>query len=388
MNPRTFSVFIVSALVLIAAATILWYRNYTETQIRESEAVGSPLVPGLDISQVRQIVIKTQGALTTLSCNDAGDWCVRERNDYPADASLIAHYLMRISEAKIGETVPCPKSGLSKLLLTEPVPPSLPDTTPIDALSVTSLMPTSLEFFDKEGNRMAPPLICGKIRLPEDNSNINRLETPGRFYYCAEKSEKTNYALFSSESLDELPYAPQNFLDKSPINIKDILHIAYAPTQSSNEAPGWSFKRSSADTEMRYIEQMPGETIKDNFLKTIASSFSQFQFTDVAKVEEPDPTSPLAILSVSNADSALTIRIYSVDDTYAWCSVELKNIKDSSFQNPYAHWRYRINIRALLMVNNRKWIKPAPPSSVFTDTAPTHAMFNLRHSFICAGEKI
>jgi len=92
-------------IALVAAAALLavlaLWSGKARTP-RKPEQIGKPVLPGLQINDIRRIELSQQGKAVALASTDAG-WVVASHYNYPADIGKIRENLLALRDLKIGD---------------------------------------------------------------------------------------------------------------------------------------------------------------------------------------------------------------------------------------------------------------------------------------------
>jgi hypothetical protein len=85
--------------LIVFASVILLFENPFENKAKKTRGKASPLFPGLKIEQVKKIVVKKGNTTTTLEKRDHL-WYLLDKEDYPADPTIIEGVLKKIKDFK------------------------------------------------------------------------------------------------------------------------------------------------------------------------------------------------------------------------------------------------------------------------------------------------
>ena len=110
MNRKQLAI-LLSLVVVVGIAGLVVYNNQNQARREGDTALGKKLLGDLPVNDVTQIVIK-QGTNELHLAKKDELWRVRERNDYPANYSEIADFLLKAKDLKI---IQSEKVGASQL---------------------------------------------------------------------------------------------------------------------------------------------------------------------------------------------------------------------------------------------------------------------------------
>lgn len=108
---------LVALLVLLGGGALYYYQQ--EQRTTKVEALGKPVLPGLQAASVGAIAIREAGATLTLVRKDSG-WRLAERGDFPADPAKVRDFVLKVLEMKIGQSEPLAAADRRRLQLAEP----------------------------------------------------------------------------------------------------------------------------------------------------------------------------------------------------------------------------------------------------------------------------
>jgi hypothetical protein len=85
--------------LIVFASVILLFEKPFENKTKKPREEASLLFPGLKVEQVKKIVVKKGNTTTTLENRD-NLWCLLDKEDYPADPTIIEGVLKKIQDFK------------------------------------------------------------------------------------------------------------------------------------------------------------------------------------------------------------------------------------------------------------------------------------------------
>lgn len=366
MTFRKLILLLLFTLIIGAAAWMMILSEREALSARVDAATGSSLLPGLNISTVREIVLRSRRGQTTLILDPDGIWRIHERNSYPARTDLVNNLLFRLTNAKVAESMTVPKKRLDRLGLA--LPPlnveSNTETIPVQE----SDFPLSIEMFGGTGIHSAPVLVCGMNVYPKDVETNPLAKISGRHYWVG--TDPYTVCLVS-ETLDGLTSAPSAWLDRTFVVPGEIASLSLAPPPGSPMI-GWTLKRISAAEPF----QITGESFADSGIFDAESAdtatffLNAISFEDVKPLAEFDPAEQ-TLLSVATFNGRVyRFTLSNQDDREIWATVQIKPLNDSVIVQPaenaaYKRWAYCIprHSFARILKSRPDWfIAPDSPS--------------------------
>lgn len=173
MNARIAAVLVV-LLAVLGGGALLVHQQERARQPAAVDALGQPVLRGLQAADIAAIAIREPGATLTLQRRDAG-WVVAERAGFPAELEPVRRLVLGVLGLKVGATEPIADKDRARLRL--------------DGKA------TQLEFRDADGKTLATLLVGKKYfkREPEnpesaaaDGRFVMRPDTPGTVFIVAD----------------------------------------------------------------------------------------------------------------------------------------------------------------------------------------------------------
>ena len=158
MNARIAAVLVV-LLAALGGGALLVYQQERARQPTAADALGQPVLPGLQAADVATLVIREPGATLTLQRRDAS-WVIAERAGFPADLEQVRQLVLAVLGLKVGATEPIGDQDRARLGL--------------DAKG------TQLEFRGADGKSLAT-LVVGKKYFKREPENPAQAPGDGRF---------------------------------------------------------------------------------------------------------------------------------------------------------------------------------------------------------------
>jgi hypothetical protein len=163
MNARVAAVLLV-LLAVLGGGALLVYQQERARQPAAADALGQPVLRGLQAADIAAIVIREPGATLTLQRRDA-NWVIVERAGFPADIEQVRRLVLGILGLKIGSTEPIGDRDRARLGL--------------DAKG------TQLDFRGADGKTLAT-LVVGKKYFKREPENPAQAPGDGRFVMLPE----------------------------------------------------------------------------------------------------------------------------------------------------------------------------------------------------------
>lgn len=158
MNARVAAVLLV-LLAVLGGGALLMQQQERERRPAAADALGQPLLPGVQAADIATIAIREPGAALTLQRRDAG-WAILERAGFPADLEQVRQLVLAVIGLKVGSREPIADKDRARLGL--------------DAKG------TRLEFRGADGKTLAS-LVVGKKYFKREPENPAQAPGDGRY---------------------------------------------------------------------------------------------------------------------------------------------------------------------------------------------------------------
>lgn len=158
MNARVAAVLVV-LLAVLGGGALLMYQQERARQPAAADALGQPVLRGLQAADIASIVIREPGATLTLQRRDA-NWVIAERAGFPAELGVVRQLVLSVLELKVGGREPVAEKDRARLQL--------------DAKG------TQLEFLGADGKSLAS-LVVGKKYFKREPEDADKSPGDGRF---------------------------------------------------------------------------------------------------------------------------------------------------------------------------------------------------------------
>jgi hypothetical protein len=256
--------------------------------------LGQKLLPDFPVNDVAEIHIKGDSELDLV--RKEGRWCVRERNNYPANFGEISELLLKMGDLKIAQAEPIGPSQLGRMHLGEPG--KAPDSA------------TLVEFKDAQG-KVLQSLLLGK-------KHTRKSDRPGRMPFGDNEWPDGRFVMLKSDPhqvltisdpLNSLDAKPTGWLNRDFFKIERPKSISLA---STNAAESWSLTRESESSPWVLSNLKPGEVLDTNKVSSLASTLSYPSFVDVATNAAPGQTGldkPLVVTIATFDHFTYTLKI-------------------------------------------------------------------------------
>ncbi|MSQ69673.1 MAG: DUF4340 domain-containing protein [Betaproteobacteria bacterium] len=244
--------------LLVAGAGVLWMdrSSWQQTDAR----VGQQLVSGLKVAEIAEIrILQDAGGSVTLAKTD-GDWRVRERADFAADANLIREFLLKFVEAKVVQTDPLPETQRARLQLQEPKG------------STDKNSGTVLELKDA-GTKSLARLLLGKKILKQSEGGPASGTPSGRYVLSADG--KSLEAL--NDPLTQVELKPEAWLAKDFLKIERIRSMS---AQGRDGKSRWKLTRGNENADWKFAGS--AEKPDNSKVQDLVGSFYSMSLEDIA----------------------------------------------------------------------------------------------------------
>ena len=284
MNRKQFFILLVLVVIIGAAGLVIRQRGQSSWQ-SAAQTIGRKLLPDLPVNDIAQITVKAGGSELNLARRD-GVWCVRERNDYPANFSDISGLLLKFADLKV---VQSEEVGPSQLGRFELLPPGAAANTA-----------TQIEFKDASGKTRNSVLLgkkhMNKARGGQFGGMVGDEGWPDGRYVLAGSGAKTVAVV--SDPLQDVRPKPEAWLNKDFLHIEKPRTIAVQFAEATNS---WKLTRTSETNDWQLADAKAGEKLDSAKISGVTSPFSSASFSDIAA------------LNASNAPTGTTLTVGTFD---------------------------------------------------------------------------
>jgi hypothetical protein len=158
MNARVAAVLVV-LLAVLGGSALLLYQQERARQPAAADALGQPVLPGLQAADIATLVIREPGATLTLQRRDP-NWAIAERAGFSADLGAVRQLVLSVLGLKVGSREPIADQDRARLGL--------------DGKG------TQLEFRGADGKTLAA-LVVGKKYFKREPEDADKAPGDGRF---------------------------------------------------------------------------------------------------------------------------------------------------------------------------------------------------------------
>ena len=262
MNKRQVITLWAIAIALGIAVTAVKVSQNQKTDSSTKRSPGQTLFDSFPASDVATIEIDGAEKETTIE-KKGGHWAVAQRDDYPADNTMVNDFLRKLSELKITQGIEAGASFAPRFGMDESA------TKPEDH-GITGT------FKDASGKEIARVTIGKEIGGEESGGPVT-----GRFIRN-HADESGFYA--SSEMFPSIGDDPQTWLSDEFIKVEKIKSIAVTEPGKSDIA--WKLERATEEEEFKLDGAAPGETVDPAVGTPLKSLFAFSRFEDVVPADE------------------------------------------------------------------------------------------------------
>jgi len=271
MNRKQINVLLIFVLLVSGAGLAVYKRTTLAWEARSTPS--EKILGTFAINDVARIVIQTNDNTVTLAKkNDL--WVVCERDDYPADFARVGSFIEALWQLKPVQDIKIDRSQLSRLDL----------VTPAKGLTHTA---TLVDLQNKDAKRIAALLIGKKFRQKVSPTSEETFQS-GLFVMPAEVTPPKVSLI--SESLDQLQYFPDAWLNKAFLRIDQIHSVTVA-----SGADLWTLSRETeSDKEWKLANATSDEILDNGRIPSFPSIFADPHFVDIlpkdAMGDKPETT--------------------------------------------------------------------------------------------------
>lgn len=271
MNRKQFIILLVLVIVLGGAGLML-YKRQTESWSGGGQSVGQKVLGDFPVNDVAHIVIKQGDDQVNLLKKD-DLWCVRERNDYPANFAEISGFLLKLRDLKIVQTEKVGASQLPRLELA--------------AAGQGSNAATAVELRDA-ADKPLKTLLLGKKHMKKGAGRSQFGEMgdegwpDGRYVIVGSSSD--NVALISDPLANIEPKSDQ-WLNKDFFKVEKVRSVAVTFANATNS---WKLTRETEAGEWKLADAKPEEKLDPSKASGVSNPLSSPSFVDVVTSALPE----------------------------------------------------------------------------------------------------
>jgi Domain of unknown function (DUF4340) len=262
MNRKQFVMVLLALAIVGGACLVLLHRNHQSWMVHEAK-VGDKVLPGFQMNSVAKIHVEGAGAdFNIVHSNDV--WCVRDRDNYPADFALIRDFLFKVRDLKVVQSDLIGANELARLDLDPP--------------GEETNSATLLEFKDQTGKSLASLFIGKKHRRPQNGSEPPGLHGLFDGCYVLLPADPHN-ALLVSDDLAAASPDPGSWLSQDFFKAQNIKYISF----TSPKGDSWEISRADDSSPWTLANSKPGEVVNVQAVSIISEILEFPTFDDVAR---------------------------------------------------------------------------------------------------------
>lgn len=254
-------------MMIVVAGLVLgglgWYytRKNANSYERADKSSTKKLLGDFPVNDIAQITIRQSTNEVDLIKGD--DWTVKQRADYPANASDIVKFARTLWDLRPAQSQKIGESQLGRL-----------DLLPPDKGGTNS--GTLVVFKDKDGKQIRSLLLGKQSMHSSDNSQFGGGWPNGR-WLCL--PDKPGMAYLVSETFSDIEPQPDHWLDKTFFKIQKPETIAVTFPEATNS---WKLTRTNATASWQLADAKSEEKLDTSKASSVAYPFSSASFNDVA----------------------------------------------------------------------------------------------------------
>ena len=285
MNRKQLVILLV-LVALLGGAGLLLVKNQNASWKETNPAMGKKVLGDFPVNDVAHIVLKH--GTNELNLAKTNVWCVRERNNYPANYSEISDFLLKVRDLKIVQSEKVGPSQLQRLRL-------VPGQGTNSALQV--------DFKDQHEKTIRTVLLGKKHMRKQDRpSPMGEMGDMGDEGWPDGRYVKTpdsdNVTLIS-ESFDRIEPKPDQWLNKDFFKIEKVRSIAVAFPNATNS---WKLTRETETGDWKLTDAKPGEELDKSKSSSVVNPLSSPSFTDVAITATPESLEKPTVATIETFD--------------------------------------------------------------------------------------
>ena len=262
-------------LVLLGGAGLLVEHNRNQGASAIAPGAGGKLLgENFPVNDVCRITIKQGTNEVNLAKRGEQElWRVQERNDYPANFSVISDFLLKAKDLKIVENDVVTPADLPELQL---------------AAGQGTNAGVTVDLKDKDGKTIRS-VILGKTHLGKaaqrsvDGGNGGLPN--GRYVMLAGDAQ---HVLLVADALSEIEPKAETWLNKDFFKVERQKAVAVSYPDATNS---WKISRDEESGTWKFLDPAPGEQPDTNKLTGVSTPFTSPTFDDVLTVNNrPEDT--------------------------------------------------------------------------------------------------
>lgn len=302
MNARIAAVLVV-LLAVLGGSALLLYQQERARQPAAADALGQPVLRGLQAADIATLVIREPGATLTLQRRDA-IWTVAERAGFPADFDAVRQLVLAVLGLKVGSREPIADKDRARLGL--------------DGKG------TQLEFRGADGKTLAA-LVVGKKYFKREPEDADKAPADGRFVLLP---ESPNRVIVVADPLAQATAKSAPWVAKTGFGAEKVrgMEVAFAGGGK------WRIERARDDADWKLTPLFAGEKLDILRANSASYSLNRVAIADVAapaaRAEDTGLDKPTTVVASTFDGLTYTLKLGKArgDDYYAtlWVSGEAK----------------------------------------------------------------
>ncbi len=252
MNARVAAVLVV-LLVVLGGGALLMVQQERARQPAAADALGQPVLPGLQAADIAAIVIREPGATLSLQRRDA-HWVIAERAAFPADLEQVRKLVLAVLGLKVGGTEPITDQDRARLGL--------------DAKG------TQLEFRGADGKTLAT-LVVGRKYFKREPEDADKAPGDGRFVL---RPESPGSVIIVADPLPLATAQSAAWVAKAGFGAERVrnMEVEFAG------AGKWRVERAGVDADWKLTPLYAGEKLDVLRANSATYSLNRVEIADVA----------------------------------------------------------------------------------------------------------
>jgi hypothetical protein len=261
MNRKQLVIILIVGLVVGGAGFLLNRQKSASFERTQKSATGT-LLGDFPINDTTLISIR-HGSNEVNLANVKGDlWTVRERADYPANASQVIEFGRKLVDLRAAQNQKIGESQLGRLNLLDPAKGSTNSATLV-------------ELKGKDG-KVIRSVRLGKESMRDSGGPMGGGGWPnGRWIYLP---DQPGVAYLTSESFANIEPNPEQWLDKDFVHVEKARSIDVNFPVSTNS---WKVTRETETGEWKLADAKSGETLDASKVASVSNPLSAASFADV-----------------------------------------------------------------------------------------------------------
>jgi len=283
MNARIAVVLLV-LLAVLGGGALLIRQQAGSQKPAGSEALGQPLLKGLQAADVATIAIRQpKGALTIAKKDDR--WVIAERDGFPADFDKVRDFVLKAIALKVGQSEPIGDQDRARLNL--------------DASG------TAVEFLGAGGKPLAR-MALGRKYFKAEPENPDKAIGDGRYVALPEDAKRV---IVVSDPLAQASTKTADWISKSGIAAEKVktLDVRYP------DGSAWKVERSGDNADWKLAGARADEKLEITKANAAAYTFSRIEIADVApkdlKAEAAGLDKPTVVTATTLDGLSYTLKV-------------------------------------------------------------------------------